>query len=94
MHGIAVGISPLVDELFEGALIPGAGVAKLGKNSYLRAGWLPPDPPPGHGVHQYVFSCSPSITSRTSVSTPGDTLVKALRGHVLAQGSIVGTYAR
>ena len=28
---------------------------RSGRNSYLQAGWLPPDPPPGHGVHRYAF---------------------------------------
>ena len=27
----------------------------VGRNSYLREGWLPPDPPTGHGEHHYAF---------------------------------------
>ena len=26
-----------------------------GRNSFLSAAWLPPDPPPAHGAHRYVF---------------------------------------
>lgn len=95
VHGIAFDISPLDDELVEGALIPGAGMVKLGKNSYLRAGWLPPDPPPGHGVHQYVFQLFALDSEPELGEQPGrHALVKALRGHVLATGTIVGTYSR
>jgi phosphatidylethanolamine-binding protein (PEBP) family uncharacterized protein len=38
----------------EGALGPGAGLFLLGRNSFGGEGWLPPDPPPGHGPHAYV----------------------------------------
>ena len=29
--------------------------ASLGKNSFFGTGWLPPDPPTGHGPHRYCF---------------------------------------
>ena len=29
--------------------------ATMGKNSFLSTGWLPPDPPTGHGPHRYCF---------------------------------------
>jgi phosphatidylethanolamine-binding protein (PEBP) family uncharacterized protein len=32
----------------------GAGL-HVGRNSALQGAWLPPDPPPGHGVHRYAF---------------------------------------
>ncbi len=30
-------------------------VEEVGKNPFLKAGWLPPDPPTGHGPHRYLF---------------------------------------
>lgn len=95
VHGIAVGISPAVDELADGAFVAGSPMLKLGKNSYLRTGWLPPDPPPGHGVHQYAFQLFALDTEPVLPEHPGrHALVKALRGHVLGHGLLVGTYSR
>ncbi|MDB5727299.1 MAG: phosphatidylethanolamine-binding protein, partial [Noviherbaspirillum sp.] len=56
VHAIAVDLAPHDGSLPEGALMgaePDA-VLKLGRNSYLQASWLPPDPPPGHGIHRYA----------------------------------------
>src|ERR1700735_3099281 len=54
VHGIVVDIDPrepgLVEGIFSGAR--DASPEKLGLNSFLTHGWLPPDPPPGHGVHR------------------------------------------
>jgi len=72
---------------------PGLG---MGRNSYFGAAWLPPDPPPGHGPHRYVFQVF-ALPSRPDAlaGTPGRGAVRAaLRGGVLAKGSLTGTYAR
>jgi Raf kinase inhibitor-like YbhB/YbcL family protein len=71
------------------------GSLDLGRNSLLQHAWLPPDPPPGHGVHRYglqVFAldCVPGPGA-----APGRTgLLDLLHGHVLATGLLVGTYER
>ena len=58
VHAIVVGLEPGDGALAEGALDSadhdGSGL-QAGRNSYLQARWLPPDPPPGHGVHRYAF---------------------------------------
>ena len=74
---------------------PGAGY-KTGRNSYLQAGWLPPDPPPGHGVHRYAFQLFALDASATAFSdTPGrDEVLEALRDHAIASGCLIGTYER
>ena len=58
MHAIAVALPSGDGALQQGALDDGADApedVRLGCNSYLQHGWLPPDPPPGHGPHRYAF---------------------------------------
>ena len=69
-----------------------------GRNSFLSAGWLPPDPPPAHGQHRYVFQvfalAAPQDGS-TFAATPGrDEVLHAIRSRGLASGCLVGTYER
>jgi Raf kinase inhibitor-like YbhB/YbcL family protein len=67
----------------------------LGRNSYLRSGYLPPDPPPGHGLHRYFFQLFALDCSLQLSRTPGrSSVLKAMRGHVLAKGALMGTYER
>ena len=52
-------------------------------------------PPPGHGVHHYYFKTY-ALDTELGLK-PGaskDQLLKAMEGHVLAQGELVGTYER
>jgi len=68
----------------------------MGVNSFLRLGYLPPDPPPGHGPHQYAFQVF-ALKARPTLETvaPGRTeLVDALRVYGVAKGMLVGTYER
>ena len=69
--------------------------AAMGKNSYLQTTYLPPDPPPGHGPHRYVFQIF-AVDAALSFETPPGrhALVHALRGRVLAKGFLIGTYER
>ena len=95
VHGLAWGLS-LNGELPEGALDgEGAGGVTTGKNSYRKRGWLPPDPPSGHGPHRYVFQLfalgeTPKLDGAPS---KGDFL-DAIRPHLLAGGRLIGTYER
>jgi Raf kinase inhibitor-like YbhB/YbcL family protein len=81
----------------EGTLSDGAAPAgaRLGKNSFLKPGWLPPDPPTGHGPHAYLFQVY--ALDRTLDLPDGagrGALVEAMRGRVLGKGRLTGTYAR
>ena len=67
----------------------------MGLNSYFNATYLPPDPPPGHGMHRYVFQVFALDTVPRFESPPGRTaLLDCMRGHVLAKGLLIGTYGR
>ena len=99
VHAIVWGISPEDRRLAEGAIRPdGAGSpdgSDVGRNSYFLEGWLPPDPPTGHGEHNYAFQ----LFALAGADDPGDTpgraaLVKAMAGRVLAAGLLTGTYSR
>ena len=67
----------------------------VGRNSFFAEGWLPPDPPTGHGSHDYVFQLFALSEALDIGATPGRSgLVKALTGRVLGAGMLVGTYSR
>jgi Raf kinase inhibitor-like YbhB/YbcL family protein len=97
VHAIAVGLP--ADE--GGALAEGAMGGKdaeptvsMGRNSYLRNGWLPPDPPPGHGAHRYVFQVF-ALGPGAPLDAPGrDALRDALEERAIASGCLIGTYER
>jgi len=98
VHAIAVGLAPDESALREGALAGDADAppeARLGRNSYLQHGWLPPDPPPGHGVHRYAFQVFALGGSVTLPEAPGrDALLDALAQDAIASGCLIGTYER
>ena len=99
VHAIVWGLSADAGRLAEGAIRPdGAGSegGDVGRNSYLGEGWLPPDPPTGHGEHAYAFQL---FALDGGVEDPGQSpgraaLVKAMTGHVLGAGLLIGTYSR
>jgi Raf kinase inhibitor-like YbhB/YbcL family protein len=101
VHAIAVGLAPDDTFLREGALLDekdaqaNAPHARLGRNSYLQAGWIPPDPPPGHGVHRYAFQIFALEDSGSMPETPGrDALMDVIQNHAIASGCLIGTYER
>jgi Raf kinase inhibitor-like YbhB/YbcL family protein len=67
----------------------------LGRNTFLAAGWLPPDPPTGHGPHLYAFQVFALDRKLSFDGHPSRSqLVDAMKGHVLARGVLIGTYER
>jgi Raf kinase inhibitor-like YbhB/YbcL family protein len=98
VHAIVVGLPAGDGNLHEGALdSPGHEGEEVqeGRNSYLRAGWLPPDPPPGHGQHRYVFQLFALGPGKPFSGKPGrDDVLEAIQERAIASGMIVGTYER
>lgn len=97
VHAIAVDLPTSGGALAEGALNSEAagGQVHVGRNSYLMSGWLPPDPPPGHGAHRYAFQVFALLPGEAFSGTPGrDALMDAVRERALASGCLIGTYER
>lgn len=100
VHAIVWGLPAQAGGLAEGAIVADghgdAATGDVGRNSFLREGWLPPDPPRGHGEHRYAFQL---FALAGDCGDPGATpgrgaIVAAMAGHVLAAGLLVGTYTR
>ena len=98
VHAIVVELLPRDTALAQGALPSpdhdGLGI-KVGKNSFLEAKWLPPDPPPGHGVHRYAFQVFALSAAVEFSETPGrEEVLDVLRDKAIASGLLIGTYER
>jgi Raf kinase inhibitor-like YbhB/YbcL family protein len=86
-HWLVTGISPFTTSL-SGALPDGAIAAKNGKGS---TGYTGPCPPAGkHRYYFHVFALD------TQIAQPADKLefLRAIQGHVLADGTLMGTYQK
>ena len=72
----------------------GGAPAHLGKNSAGVIGYTGPCPPPGP-AHHYVVRVY-ALNTRLSLPDGASAaqLLAAIEGHVIAQGQLVGTYAR
>jgi hypothetical protein len=98
VHAVVWGIAADAGRLAEGAIGAAAydGAGDVGRNSFGHEGWLPPDPPTGHGAHRYCFQLfALGAAAADPGPSPGRTaLVEAMRGHVVAAGLLIGTYGR
>jgi Raf kinase inhibitor-like YbhB/YbcL family protein len=99
VHAIVWRLPPEDGSLEEGAMPAAAkfiGTPAMGVNSFLRIGYLPPDPPPGHGPHRYAFQAF-ALKAPLNIETaaPGRTeLVDWLHVCALAKGMLIATYER
>jgi len=96
VHWVIFNLPPAATELAENtsklAQLPDG--AKQGLNSFKKTGYNGPAPPPGK-AHRYFFKIYALDTALDL--KPGATktdLLKAMDGHVLAQGQLMGTYQR
>jgi Raf kinase inhibitor-like YbhB/YbcL family protein len=98
VHAIVADLPGADGSLAEGAIdraSPQAEEATIGRNSFLQAGWLAPDPPPGHGTHRYVFQLFALSEGPGFDSTPGrDAVMAMLQERAIASGILTGTYER
>lgn len=98
VHAIVVDLPGEDGALAEGAIRSAGHEGQHvheGRNSYLQAGWLPPDPPPGHGEHRYAFQLFALGAGQAFQGTPGrDAVMRAIGERGLASGLLIGTYTR
>jgi Raf kinase inhibitor-like YbhB/YbcL family protein len=66
-----------------------------GENDFGGTGYGGPMPPRGHGTHRYRFRVYALDTELgVAAGLTKDELLRAIEGHVLAEGELVGTYER
>jgi len=99
VHALVWNLPPTERRLAEGEIVAdgigGPDGRDVGRNSYFLEGWLPPDPPPGHGLHDYVFQLFALSEVIDVDDNPGRSeVVSAISGRVLAAGMLVGNYSR
>jgi Raf kinase inhibitor-like YbhB/YbcL family protein len=100
VHAVVWGIAPDAGRIAEGEIVAdGAGDRAgrdVGRNSFRREGWLPPDPPTGHGAHRYAFQlfALDADTPDPGASPGRAAILAAMAGHVVAAGVLTGTYSR
>ena len=99
VHAVVWGLPPDTHRIGEGEIRPdgegGAQGGDVGRNGYFLEGWLPPDPPTGHGDHHYAFQLFALARADDPGTSPRrSALVKAMNGKVLAAGFLTGTYSR
>lgn len=99
-HWVMYQIDPQVSELAAGiepierpVLKPGGESAIQGKNDFGKIGYGGPCPP--GGTHRYFFRLY--ALDRTLDLKPGatrDEVLKAIEGRIVAEGELIGKYAR
>jgi Raf kinase inhibitor-like YbhB/YbcL family protein len=66
-----------------------------GKNSWGTVGYRGPAPPKGHGTHHYHFRLHAlDAPLQAAAGLDKNVLLKLMKGHILAQAEVVGTYQR
>jgi Raf kinase inhibitor-like YbhB/YbcL family protein len=92
VHWVLVDIPPAASELPEGGHPLPAGTRE-GLNDWNRRGYGGPCPPVGR--HRYFFKLYALDTTLSALQHPTKAMVEqAMKGHVLAQTELVGTYRK
>jgi Raf kinase inhibitor-like YbhB/YbcL family protein len=98
VHAIVVNLAGDFGFLAEGALNSpdhkGIGF-EAGRNSFFQQAWLPPDPPPGHGIHRYAFQFFALRAGAPFSNVPGrEEFIEVVLDRAIAAGCLIGTYER
>ena len=95
LHKIPASASGLAEGVPPSERLSSPSGAMQGMNTWPVVGYRGPAPPRGHGVHHYRFhlyaldaalELQPRLTKAE--------LLKAMKGHILAEAELVGTYQR
>jgi hypothetical protein len=97
IYGIPAEVHALPEGLSANAQLTSPVAAKQGKNSWpsgATVGYRGPMPPPGktHHYHFKLYALDTKVDSAPSATK--SELLKAIQGHVLAEGELIGTYSR
>ena len=98
IHWVLYNIPPDRSELPEGVPrqleVPGIGLQGTNDFKDNRIGYRGPCPPPGK-PHRYFFKLYALDTTLDVIEgASAATVERAMRGHILAQGQLMGTYGR
>ena len=89
-HWLLYGLPADLQSMPEGVVPLGA---RQGTNDFGRVGYGAPCPP--SGTHQYIFTIyALDIKPNVPIGAMKSAVFSALRGHVLAQGRLIGVYRR
>ena len=93
VHWVVYNLPPSAAGLPEGAGSGAPAGATSGRNDFKRTGYGGPCPP--SGSHRYFFKLYALDTVLDGLGEPTKAdLERAMEGHVLARGELVGTYQR
>ena len=95
IYGIPADTSSLPEGIKQDARPNSPAGATQGENSWNKIGYGGPMPPPGHGPHRYYFKLY-ALDTKMGLK-PGLTkaqLLKAIKGHVIAEAQLMGSYER
>jgi len=94
VHWVLYGLPASEKGLAEGTQAAAPSPARHGLNSWSRMGYGGPCPPPGK-PHRYFFKvyALDTLLGLPAGATKAQ-ILEAMKGHVLAQGEIMGTYQR
>ncbi len=95
IYGISATTKALPENLAKTASLTIPEGASQGKNSWGKIGYGGPAPPPGHGIHHYhfkLYALDAELAAKSGLTKAE--LLAAMKGHILAEGELVGTYQR
>jgi Raf kinase inhibitor-like YbhB/YbcL family protein len=94
-RSLAAGISSASTKPLEPKSVAGAAtpIVRQGKNEFGKIGYGGPCPP--SGTHRYIFRLY-ALDKRTDLDAGANrsAALKAIEGHILAEGRLMGKYAR
>jgi phosphatidylethanolamine-binding protein (PEBP) family uncharacterized protein len=93
LHTVAL-IDPTVDRVPAGSLQQGTTGIRFIRSDLGHRGYAGPRPIPGHGPHHYRFHVFAIDQPIPDSVIKAKALLAAISGHVLARGTLTGTYER
>jgi Raf kinase inhibitor-like YbhB/YbcL family protein len=96
IYNIPASVSELPEAVSPVAEPPEIPGAKQGKNEFPNVGYNGPMPPPGSGTHRYFFrlyALDAELDLDPDKATK-KTLLEAMKGHIVAEGQLMGKYER